>query len=239
VDDIHADLDGVRLDWIDFEAAARTSRQILAGICNSKRALSALVASARDDQHLRDKCESHQLLDYLVLYDALDRGLRLRLHLSTSDHLQRVHDHRFDFSSFIICGLYEHCLIEPRKDPYSLSSEENARLYQDKTHPDPAATLTTADFPIAFVRDETGGNTYSFSHTLTHTVLTTKNTVSLVLRGPVRRTRSFIFDRNTETLWWRFGQQDESPLRRDAKRMSDEQFDQTLSTLEALGVIDT
>ena len=230
-------LDELKIDWRDFEAAAPQSRAILAEICDDPRQLSDLMKHATTREELRIMCESHQLLDYLVVYDSLERGIRLRLHLATHDHLQRPHDHRFDFSSRILCGTYEHCLLAPKLDPYSLSDELHAIAYQDKDHPDPKINMTNDDFPAAFVRNERKGDTFTLGNQVSHTVLTTANTVSLVLRGPAQKRRSFIYDRTDQKLWWRFGREDETTARRTSKTMTAEKIVSTLTALADLNVI--
>lgn len=230
-------LGSLTIDWADFERAAEVSRECLERVSGDPQALTRLLVTAINSPPLRAKAETHQLLDYFVIYDALDRGFRLRLHVSTSDHLQRPHDHRFDFSTRILCGSYEHCIIQCSKDPYSMSNEVDALPFQDRAHPDPRALLRNEDFPVAKVEDQRSGDTLSLHHSVVHTVLTTAGTVSLVLRGPARRRRSFIFDRGDQSLWWRFGQQDEISARREAKIMSDAKVASALGDLRALGII--
>jgi hypothetical protein len=227
------------LNWdANFEETAALARDMLARITSERGWLAALFSYAENETSLRQRAETHQLLDYVVLYDALDRGIRLRLHLSTQDHLQRPHDHRFDFSTRILCGSYEHCLISPRVDPYSLSSEEHAIAYQDKNNPDPLVNLKNADFKELIVRHVSAGSMLSLSNRAIHTVNTAANTVSLVLRGPARKTRSMIYDRAEETLWWRFGAEKEPPSRRQAKIMSNEKLQDAKRQFTKLGIFD-
>ena len=230
-------LGGIEIDWTRFEAAAAQSRDCLGILTSDRAALTALVERAVRDPALRVKCESHQLLDYLVLYDCVERGVRVRLHLSTTEHLQRPHDHRFDFSSMILCGSYEHCIVNCKVNPYEIRDEAGARPYQDRHNPDPLIRLKNADFPVANVRNERAGDIFSLHHSVAHTVLTAANTVSLVLRGGPRRNRSFIFDRTQERLWWRFGQENESRERRAQKIMPAEQLTGIVQRLRALRVL--
>lgn len=231
-------LDTVNLDWAnDFEQAAEESRAILQQICGTPGWLDDLFTHAEQDAELREKAEGHQLLDYIVLYDKLDRGVRLRLHLSTEDHLQRPHDHRFDFSTRVLCGSYEHCLIIPRLDPYKISPEPQAIHYQDRFNPDPNLNLLNEDLQESFVRQVKSGSTLSLSNNVIHTVKTAADTVSLVLRGPARKNRSFIFDRGSEAAWWRFGAADETSARRSDKVMSDAKFQQSKEHFQRLNII--
>ena len=230
-------LSGIEIDWTRFEDAAAKSRNCLGILTSDRSALSTLVERAVRNPALRVKCESHQLLDYLVLYDSVERGVRVRLHISTMEHLQRPHDHRFDFSSVIVCGSYEHCIVNCKVNPYKIRDEAGARPYQDKNSPDPLIRLKNEDFPVGNVRNERAGDIFSLHHSVAHTVLTAANTVSLVLRGAPRRNRSFIFDRTEEHLWWRFGRENESPERRAKKIMSEEKLGEILQKLRALRVL--
>ncbi|MDT0461385.1 hypothetical protein RM550_37790, partial [Streptomyces sp. DSM 41527] len=82
------------VDWSDLHKARAQTNEILTALAEDKQAMTHLLERAREEEDLFDKCEHHRLLDKLVVYDALDRGFRIRVHVSTEDHRDRPHDHR-------------------------------------------------------------------------------------------------------------------------------------------------
>ena len=88
-------------------------------IAADRHSLKELVERAAQDEHLRGLAEKHSELNYIVLYDALDRGLRVRLHRFTEGMEDIPHNHRFNFSSAILKGSYVHTIYEttpPKED---------------------------------------------------------------------------------------------------------------------------
>lgn len=231
------ELDATTIDWSNIEEAGRQSRALVRKLAADKAALGRLVRSVEHDESLFSKCETHQLLDYIVIYDALDRGIRLRLHMSTSDHLDRPHDHRFSFSSFIMRGSYRHAWHVMKRAVYVEGRDDRVKLWQNRLNPDPESDIQMEDVHTVFTRHERAGNCYTLSHNAIHTTVTTPDTVSLFLRGPNEKRRSLIIDRETRTFWWRFGSSDESPERRQEKEMSMDRFRDFRRALERMSVI--
>ena len=83
-------------------------------IAADRHSLKELVERAAQDEHLRGLAEKHSELNYIVLYDALDRGLRVRLHRFTEGMEDIPHNHRFNFSSAILKGSYVHTIVSVR-----------------------------------------------------------------------------------------------------------------------------
>jgi hypothetical protein len=231
---------GPELAQTGFEEWGRLTRGFL-GRVNERGPglLTDMVLRALSQPDLRAKCEQHQLLDYLVLHDDPRSGIRIRLHIATEDHLQRVHDHRFTFSSLILCGRYEHTLFRARSDLYQVTPEQAAKAYQDRHHCDPAFRGNSQDdlFEAMLQRDEKAGTTFTLKHDVPHTVLTTKGTVSLVVRGPAQKPRSYIFDQLEQGLWWRFGRENETAQRASQKWMPEQKVDAVLRDLCGMGVL--
>lgn len=230
-------LDKQNIDWDNYEESAQKTRHLVKHLATSSQCLQELIDSSKSDSRLRSMCETHQLLDYLVLYDNQDNGIRVRLHMSTSSQRQRPHDHRFDFSSYVICGSYEHVWYSLNRDVYVESDVKEAIKYQDRLNPDPNITVGKDCFKPSFIRQEVKQSNYSISHSVIHSVEMEKDTVSLIIRSPERKVRSFIFDSDTEKLWWRFGAKDESKSRRNDKVMSDLQYNNFLNNLRRLSII--
>lgn len=219
------ELDRMVVDWTDLHKARAQTREVLQELSRDRSALITLLERAREMDDLFDKCEHHRLLDKLVIYDALDRGFRIRVHISTDDHLDRPHDHRFSFTSLILRGAYRHVRHELLG-----SAADVPRDVQD----DFDAPVNDLVVVPRFVTNEVAGNCYTLHHTEIHTTFTTPDTVSLFLRGPAEKERSLIAERDTGKVWWRYGEDKEKASRRIAKRISKEYFDDLVRRLEGM-----
>jgi hypothetical protein len=223
------ELNRLVVDWSDLPKARAQTKEILTALAADRAALSELLERAREEDDLFDKCEHHRLLDKLVIYDALDRGFRIRVHMSTDDHRDRPHDHRFTFTSLILRGGYKHI----RHQLVGRIPQEVASSVQD----DFDAVETGLRVVPLFITNEKPGNCYTLHHTEIHTTYTTPNTVSLFLRGPAEKERSIITERETGRLWWRFGEDKEKNERRASKRIGSAYFDGLVGRLRAMEVV--
>ena len=206
------------IDWSDFEKASEQSRDLVRRLAADREVLGKLVRGVEHVPALMEMCERHRLLDKVVIYDDLARGMRLRLHFSTDYHLDRPHDHRFSFTTLILRGEYAHVWHEPDS---SIDPNE----------------LTVSDLKSKFMTTEREGACYTLHHSLLHTTITTQDTVSLFLRGPSEKDRSIITDRVTGRVWWRYGETQEDKGRRAQVRMSKEAYTQMVAKAERLEVI--
>lgn len=229
-------LDVVSVDWSDFEKAGALTRELAHDLVHDKPALRTLVRAVGDSPARLAMCERHKLLDYLVLYDALDRGFRIRLHVSTSEHLDRPHDHRFSFSTYLATGEYEHTWYHCAADIYA-DPDDAVRGYQSADEPDPRNTALLHSLTPHLVRVERAGDAYSLHHSALHTTFTTPDTVSLFVRGPAEKSRSVIMDKDASSAWWRFGRAAETPQRRQQKQMTYDDYAALCSRLADLGVL--
>jgi hypothetical protein len=221
-------LDRLTIDWSDLDKATAVTDAVLRDLAADKESLRLLIDRAAEDDDLLGQCECHRLLDKLVIYDGLERGFRIRVHLSTKDHLDRPHDHRFSFSSLILAGSYQHVRhkvigeIDEGLDP-GIQEDFEARPAHARVEP-------------AFATTEQAGSFYTIHHSVIHTTIMADNTVSLFIRGPAEKERSLISDRDTGALWWRYGAQQESPSRRERKSMSLAQFEVLKRKLQVMEV---
>ncbi|WP_328332168.1 MULTISPECIES: hypothetical protein [unclassified Streptomyces] len=229
-------MDQLTVDWDDFEAAGESTRDLVQRVSGDKETLRKLVYDVERKPELLAMCERHQLLDYIVLYDALDRGFRLRLHIHTDDHFDRPHDHRFSFSSRILTGGYTHTWYHMEGELYE-GPDPAARQYLSRHKPDPRGKVDLDRLTPHLTRWESPGSCYTLHHSAIHTTFTTPDTVSLFARGPVEKDRSVIMDKAEGILWWRFGRQDEPEERRREKSMGLDAYRQIRERLERLGVI--
>lgn len=222
-------LEKLDLDWSDLPAAHATTRELLTEIAADRDGLRALVEQVRDQPELMKLCERHRLLDKIVVFDGGPNGVRLRVHISTREHRDRPHDHRFSFTSRILAGGYRHTRHELVGDidsdiPWHVQDDVDARLVDARAVP-------------RFATHQTAGSTYSLHHTEVHTTFTTPDTVSLFLRGPAEKERSLITERETGKLWWRYGADKERPDRRERKLMTNAEFDDLVGRLYKLDII--
>lgn len=219
------------------EWADKTQNFLRDNFLANKDLLTSMIFNAIKTPELRSKFESHLLLDYLVLYcDKYDN--RIRLHISTSEHLTRIHDHRFDFSTLILTGGYKHIFYVPKINLYQKSSQNHAIAFQSAKEADPAFHgLSMDDFEINCIRHEAPLSSYSISNHTTHSVFTVKDTVSIIYRSPAKKERSFIFDTHENSLWWRFGRSNETEQRVNSKIMTDNKLKILLDKLLELGII--
>jgi len=221
-------LDRLTIDWTDLDRATAVTDQLLHELAADKDTFRMLVDRAAEDDDLLGQCECHRLLDKIVLYDGLDRGFIVRLNISTSDHLDRPHDHRYSFSSLILAGSYKqvrHRIIGEVPDQIDAGIQE-----------DHQAVPIDARVEPEFATTEQVGSFYSIHHSVIHTTIMSDNTVSLAVRGPAEKERSLITDRDTGKLWWRYGSKGERPERRAQKVMSLSQFEVRRRKLEGLGI---
>lgn len=209
--------DEAPIDWNDFEVAGVRAAGILHRLAGDRPLLASLIDDVPKSARLFAMCEHHQLLDRIVLYDGLDRGFRIRVHISTNDSLDRPHDHRFSFASLILRGVYRH--VRHVVDEEITGDIEPSRLRQ------------------VFVSHERPGKSYTLHHSAIHTTRTTPDTVSLFLRGPAEKPRSFICDRATGRVWWRVGAEDETHERRTKVQHAPDGFNALRRRLKALTVI--
>lgn len=222
-------LDRLSIDWSDLSKATATTDAVLHDLAADKDTLRSLVDRAAEEDDLLGQCECHRLLDKLVIYDGSDRGFRLRLHLSTHDHLDRPHDHRFSFSSLILKGSYKHV----RHRMIGTLDED----VPPETQEDHQAVATTARVEPEFATTEQAGSFYTIHHSVIHTTIMADDTVSLFIRGPAEKDRSIITERETGRLWWRYGASAENPDRRSKKSMDIGYFEMMRRKLQALEVI--
>jgi hypothetical protein len=192
------------IDWSDFEESARLTQAVMREIVAHPTMLRELLYSVEDKPELLAKCERLALDDKIVLYDALERGFRLRLHISKNEHREVPHDHRFSITVFILRGTYYH------------------KLYV--TDQDQKEDLTVSDLHPVLIRDERAGACYTMHHSAIESNTTAPGTMSLLLRGPTAKDRAIGVERATGRVFWKYGERDEPRSRREQVQMSLEDY---------------
>lgn len=206
------------IDWTDIERAHQTTTTILRTLAADRLTLRRLALGVEKDPRRFEKCEIHSLDDKIVLYDALEeRGFRIRFRLATTYQDERPHTHRFSFSTLILRGMYHQAWY--RADAELDDSLDVAKLVQ------------------VCARDELSGSAFTIHHSAIHSTMTPPDTISLVIRGPAEKTRALIAHKDSGRVWWRYGEADEPPERREEVRMPLDRYRAWCRTLEASDVL--
>jgi SAM-dependent methyltransferase len=158
---------------------------------DDKALLRVLVERAVATPGLREKFECHSLDDKIVIWDDPQKGLRIRLRLANTDQYERIHNHRYSFTAYILHGAYQHT------------------LYSTDQTLDEKADVTR--FWPTFVREEAVGRCITLDHEQLHTTITEPQTISLMIQSPARKRQAFMIRRSDGHVWWREGAADETP----------------------------
>ncbi|MFF9393450.1 hypothetical protein [Streptomyces griseoluteus] len=203
--------------WDELERAAEITDAIARRLGDDGALLRTLVARAIRTPELRQKFECHALDDKIVIWDDQEKGLRIRLRLANTEQYERVHNHRYSFTAYILHGAYQHT------------------LYATDQPLDETADVSR--FWPYFVREEPTGRVITLDHEQLHTTITEPETISLMIQSPAQKRRAFMIRRDNGDVWYRYGNADESAERRSEVLMSDERLHHWLSRLEAFGLL--
>ena len=198
------------LNWEDVTQFSTYTQALLTELAQNKEMLTSLLHAILEDQKLLALCERNPVLSRIVLYNDETADIRLRLHIFSVEVEDKPHDHRWSFSSVILNGSYTHVL-------YTVNSEINENLRMQNLKP-------------VLEQEETPGSTYSLHHSAIHTTIVKPDTVSIILRGPVRKTRWLNVDRQKDQAQWHGGKDKEQKI------MGREEYVQILDTLKRLNV---
>lgn len=238
--DVLSKLDRISFDWAAFDTAGQDSRDVLSEIASDRAALRALVLAVVRDEHLLPLCEKVRDFKYMVLYDALDRGFRLRLHRFSEGQEDQPHNHRYSFSSFILKGSYSHTLYEVADETASPGAQPCWELRQPPgtSDGDPLPRLPMTRLSPLMTQTQGAGSAYSLNHTTFHaTALPAQNAYSLFLRGPAEKPSAVFLDPAKRAYRWKFGRSHERPEVLTARSFTPEDFKTFVDQLEADGVI--
>jgi len=232
-------LERVSLDWTDFETASRVSSDIVRELASDRPLLRRLVLGVQRDQRLRFLAEKHDELNYIVLYDALDRGLRVRLHRFSKGLEDIPHNHRFSFSSALLSGSYVHTLFQvERRDgedgppPWRLHQPEGSHVGVD------VRELPVAGLEPQLATVQAAGSSYSLHHSTIHkTAMPVEDAFSVFCRGPAMKPCALQLQPDARTYRWKFGQANEAPQVVADRKMTDQEFVRYVETLEAAAII--
>jgi hypothetical protein len=203
-----------QIDWDDTTSILRGCTPLFDALAHDPAMLAELVTGVANDPHLAALCEGYDFMRKLVLYDAAELTVRLRLHVYQPGFFDRPHNHRWSFASHILRGGYIHRIFG-RDDQFGEDTDPNTLL------------------PI-HERLEQPGSTYALHHTSVHTVQAQADTISLLVRGPSAKQRFLILDAATGGFFWVYGAAQESPEQRTSKRLTPDQLGQTIARIQRL-----
>ncbi|MGH3874005.1 MAG: hypothetical protein ACRDSR_21310 [Pseudonocardiaceae bacterium] len=202
------------IDWDDSTSIRRGCTPLFEALTSQPELLASLVARVRDDPHLAEMCEGYDFMHKLVLHDAADLNVRLRLHVYQDGFFDRPHNHRWSFASHILRGGYVHRIF---------GSDDQ---FGEDTDPNTLCPIHE--------RLEQPGSTYVLHHTSVHTVQAEADTISLLVRGPSAKQRFLILDTAAGGFFWVRGAAQESPEQRANKRLTPDRLDQTITRIQRL-----
>ncbi|WP_066582756.1 hypothetical protein [Cellulomonas timonensis] len=198
----------LKIDWDDTDAVEAVAEEALKAVAADGRILREALAALAERPDLQALCEHPdpqgtadlgQQLDKVVLYADPDSGVRVRLHAFWPGYYDLPHNHRWTFASLVMRGRFRH------------------RIYGDQGPDD--APLPVPLLPL-HVRHEEPGNVYALHHRMLHALIAEPGTVSLVVRGPAAKDRSFLVRESDGARVWHVGASNESSQQLARKRMS-------------------
>ncbi|MFG2837682.1 hypothetical protein ACGFZH_18865 [Streptomyces zaomyceticus] len=238
------------IDWEDLPAAAALTQPLIREFAQDKALFRRLLLAVEHDPYLWAKCEEDVVEDKIVLWDDIEKGLRIRLRMSTDHQQQLAHNHRFSFTNLVLRGTYLHRNYLARGG------------FDENTLPE--------DVQPVMLHEDRAGDCFTIHHNALHsTPFTELGTISLVLRGnPVKERAPVMFKEargrddalrrirtgdagrhrgelaETEpdtaevgTMFWRVGEDRESSERRAERQMSLEKYRYWCGRLEELGIL--
>jgi hypothetical protein len=238
--DVRSQLDRISFDWAAFSAAGRDSREVIQEIADDRVALRELVLAVGSDEHLLPLCEKVRDFKYMVLYDSLNRGFRLRLHRFSKGQEDQPHNHRYSFSSFILKGAYAHTLYEVADEGAAPDAQPYWQLQQPPGTFDggPLPEVPMTRLTPLMTQTQAEGSAYTLHHTTFHaTALPAQNAYSLFLRGPAEKPSAVFLDPANRAYRWKFGRAHERPEVLTARSFTLDDFKTFVEQLEADGVI--
>lgn len=238
-----------KIDWDDLPAAAALTQPLIRQFAQDKALFRQLLLAVEHDPYLWAKCEEDVVEDKIVLWDDIEKGLRIRLRMSTAYQQQLAHNHRFSFTNLVLRKSYLH-----RNYVAKGGFDEN--------------TLPEDVRPVMLHEDK-AGDCFTIHHNALHsTPFTELGTISLVLRGnPVKDRAPVMFKEargrdealrqlraertgdgaelseiepdtaQVGAMFWRVGEDQESPERRAERQMTKQKYHYWCRELTELGII--
>lgn len=200
-------LERVSIDWSKSDDASRISREMAQELASNRSMLRTLVFAAIENEQLTGLAEKHGELNYIVLYDALERGFRIRLHRFSKGLEDIPHNHRFSFSSALLKGSYIHTMFElqrqdtdPAADPWTLDQPEGSFTG------DALGKLAICGLQEILQTRQSAGTSYTMNHHAIHkTAMPDEDAFSVFVRSPAQKECSLQLEPWKRTYRWKFG----------------------------------
>ncbi|MET9406114.1 hypothetical protein ABZX90_10125 [Streptomyces sp. NPDC002935] len=234
------------IDWEDLPKVAVLTQRLIREFAKDKALFKRLLLAVEHDPYLWAKCEEDVVEDKIVLWDDVEKGLRIRLRMSTDHQQQLAHNHRFSFTNLVLRGTYLHRNYVARNG------------FDENTLPD--------DVQPVLLHQDRAGECFTIHHNALHsTPFTELGTISLVLRGNPVKDRAPVMFKETRgreealrlhqeradgdlsevepeaagvgTMFWRVGEDRESAERRAERQMTKEKYHYWCKRLEELGIV--
>lgn len=247
------DLDLIKIDWTSFEEASKQSLEIIDELASDRKALRQMVLNVAKNDRLRAMCEVHEhgevadelecsvedrRVQYLVIYDALDRGIRLRIFTPAVGSFNPLHNHRYSFSTRLLSGSYQHTIYQVVRVESGQQSEWMCKQKPGTHLGRELPQVDIADIHPAWNQEHKQGNSYSMHHTTLHTSnYAAPGTFSLFMRSAAEKDYSFLGEPDSKCYWWKFSREREVTDHLSSTRMTDEQYRRMVKRLEMAGAI--
>jgi hypothetical protein len=236
-----AQLDRISIDWSNFDEASRITQSIVQELAGNRSQLRSLALAVRNSERLFSLAEKHGELTYIVLYDALDRGMRIRLHKFSKPQEDIPHNHRFSFSSTILAGSYTHTVFDLDRADATTNAPPPWRLSQPPGTQENGVEgreLQLTGFTPLLTTVQRAGSCYSLHHNTIHkTAMPVEDAFSVFLRGPAQKLCALQLEPDGRSYRWKFGRQYEDDRVLNERRMTAVDYDAFVESLEEARVI--
>ena len=182
-----------------FDKFSNTSQKAVMKIIKNPQLLCDMVKHIPLDPVLVDKTECYDFLDKLVVYTNDRLGIYARISLFRDGYGERIHYHRWNYTSYILSGGYSQNIFGSIVDKKDISKVD----YKD----------------IVLQEKLKAGNICSLESSLIHSIKAEPQTLTFCIRGMALRDRFQVKDVMNETVWWQYGSAYETIEEKAAKRM--------------------
>jgi hypothetical protein len=168
--------------FLEFES---TARMALMQIVSDPALMCNLLKNIEVDTTLAEKTECYDFLDKMVVYSNDDIGIYARISYFHEGYSERIHNHRWNYASYILCGGYTQSIYGTTK--------EHAEI----------ATIDPCN--ILMREDLCAGNIYALNNLMIHSIRVLPNTISICIRGKAICDAFQIKDISSGSVWWQYG----------------------------------
>ncbi len=193
--------------FIEF---AESSQSVLNELVTQKDLLRMMLKDVLNNELLQLSAESYDFLDKFVIY--YDEQVQVRISVFNQKYGNRIHYHRWNYSSYILKGGYTQYI-------YGMlpKGEEDINILNTET-------------PLV-IENLYPGVMYSLENSVIHSICAIPDSISISIRGVSVRDRFCVLDQRTLTKWWQYGHKLEAQEERLMKRMEYNDLQKKISDL--------